>query len=150
MLEANGADFEGDKIMVSAQPLAELPLEEDAPSANEVSSKNIPVKLAGSTVVEFEGRGAVLYPSAEFSKAFKAFANAQKQKGFAGEIEVVLDGKKVRTAKFFTEKYRNERDFIFSERDIANGKHKLEFKLANAKKGFPEFFGYLRIYSEKK
>lgn len=150
VLEANGADFEGDKIMVSAQPLAELPLEEDAPSANEVSSKNIPVKLAGSTVVEFEGRGAVLYPSAEFSKAFKAFANAQKQKGFAGEIEVVLDGKKVRTAKFFTEKYRNERDFIFAERDIANGKHKLEFKLANAKKGFPEFFGYLRIYSEKK
>ena len=53
-------------------------------------------------------------------------------------------------AKFFTEKYRNERDFIFSERDIANGKHKLELKLANAKKGFPEFFGYLRIYSEKK
>ena len=58
--------------------------------------------------------------------------------------------KKVRTAKFFTEKYRNERDFIFAERDIANGKHKLELKLANAPKGFPEFFGYLRIYSEKK
>ena len=149
-LEANGAKFDGDKIIVPLSPIRELPLEEDAPSANEVSSKNIPVKLAGSTVVEFEGRGAVLYPSAEFSKAFKAFANAQKQKGFAGEIEVVLDGKKVRTAKFFTEKYRNERNFIFAERDIANGKHKLELKLANAKKGFPEFFGYLRIYSEKK
>ncbi len=150
VLKANGAIFEGEKIRVPVRPLLELPLEGDAPTKSEVSSKYIPVKFADSTVIEFEGRGAVLYPSADFSKAFKTFADAQKQKGFAGEIEIILDGKKVRTAKFFTEKYRNERDFLFAERDIENGKHKLELKLANAQKGFPGFSGNLQVFSNKK
>lgn len=149
VLRANGAEFNGDKIRVALRPISELPLERDAPSKGEVLSKYIPVKFSGSAVVEFEGCGAVLYPSPEFLKAFKAFSDAQKQKGFAGEIEVVLDGKKVRSAKFFTEKYRNERDFIFAERGIENGKHKLELKLSNAQIGFPEFSGNLRVLSNK-
>lgn len=94
VLRANGAEFNGDKIRVALRPISELPLERDAPSKGEVLSKYIPVKFSGSAVVEFEGCGAVLYPSPEFLKAFKAFSDAQKQKGFAGEIEVVLDGKR--------------------------------------------------------
>lgn len=149
-LEANGAKFDGDKIIVPLSPIREMPLEEDAPSADKVSRKIVSVKFADSTTFEFEGVGVTLTTSPEFNKAFKDFAEAQKEKGAAGEIEISLDGKKIRTAKFFADKHLNERDFLFSARGLPNGKHKLEFKLANAKKGFPEFFGYLRIYSEKK
>lgn len=149
-LEANGAKFDGEKIIVPQKPITEMPLEEDAPSADKVSRKIVSVKFADSTTFEFEGVGVTLTTSPEFNKAFKDFAEAQKEKGAAGEIEISLDGKKIRTAKFFADKHLNERDFLFSARGLPNGKHKLEFKLANAKKGFPEFFGYLRIYSEKK
>lgn len=149
-LEANGAKFDGDKIIVPLSPIREMPLEEDAPSADKVSRKIVSVKFADSTTFEFEGVGVTLTTSPEFNKAFKDFAETQKEKGAAGEIEISLDGKKIRTAKFFADKHLNERDFLFSARGLPNGKHKLEFKLANAKKGFPEFFGYLRIYSEKK
>ena len=149
-LKANGAEFDGDRILVPLSPIRELPLEEDAPSDAEVSRKNMPVKFSASAALEFDGRGAILFPGDEFCKAFRAFAAAQKDKGFAGEIEVVLDGKKIRTAKFFTEKYRDHRAFIFSERDIPDGRHKLELRLANAKAGFPEFSGYLQVFSNKK
>lgn len=150
VLKANGAKFDGEKIIVPQKPITEMPLEEDAPSADKVSRKIVSVKFADSTTFEFEGVGVTLTTSPEFNKAFKDFAEAQKEKGTAGEIEISLDGKKIRTAKFFADKHLNERDFLFSARGLPNGKHKLEFKLANAKKGFPEFFGYLRIYSEKK
>lgn len=93
-LKANGAEFDGDRILVPLSPIRELPLEEDAPSDAEVSRKNMPVKFSASAALEFDGRGAVLFPGDEFCKAFRAFAAAQKDKGFAGEIEVVLDGKK--------------------------------------------------------
>lgn len=149
-LKANGAEFDGDRILVPLSPIRELPLEEDAPSDAEVSRKNMPVKFSASAALEFDGRGAILFPGDEFCKAFRAFAAAQKDKGFAGGIEVVLDGKKIRTAKFFTEKYRDHRAFIFSERDIPDGRHKLELRLANAKAGFPEFSGYLQVFSNKK
>lgn len=150
VLKANGAKFDGEKIIVPQKPITEMPLEENAPSADKVSRKIVSVKFADSTTFEFEGVGVTLTTSPEFNKAFKDFAEAQKEKGAAGEIEISLDGKKIRTAKFFADKHLNERDFLFSARGLPNGKHKLEFKLANAKKGFPEFFGYLRIYSEKK
>ena len=149
-LKANGAEFDGDRILVPVLPITELPLEADAPSDAEVSRKNVPVKFAASAVVEFDGRGATLLPGDEFCKAFKAFAAAQKGKGFAGEIEVLLDGKKIRSAKFFTEKYRDHRAFIFSERDIPDGRHRLELKLVNAKEGFPKFSGYLQVFSNRK
>ena len=94
--------------------------------------------------------GATLSPSPEFNKAFTAFADAQKEKGVAGEIEISLDGKKIRAAKFFTNKHLNERDFLFSARGLKNGAHRLGFKLVNAKEGFPEFSGYIKIFYEKK
>ena len=150
VLKASGAEFDGDTISVPVRPLTELPLESDAPSKGEVSSKYVSVKFADSVSVEFEGCGVVLYPDEKFCKAFKDFADSQKQKGFAGEIAVFLDGKEVRTAKFFTENYRNQRSFIFAERGIENGKHRLELRFANAKKGFPDFSGSLQVFSRVK
>ncbi len=150
VLKANGAKFDGDKITVPQTPIKEMALEEDAPSADRVSRKIVSVKFADSASFDFEGVGATLSPSPEFNKAFKAFADAQKGKGFAGEIEISLDGKKIRAAKFFTNKHLNERDFLFSARGLKNGAHRLGFKLVNAKEGFPEFSGYIKIFYEKK
>ena len=147
VLKVNGAKFEDDGIYIQKQALSELPLEANAPSSEEVSFKNIHVKFSDKAVLNFEGNGAILIPDKGFLDAFKKFAGEQQDKGFAGEMEIMLDDRKIRTAKFFTEGYRMERDFIFSERDIESGTHKIELRLVNTKEKFPEFSGNLKVFS---
>lgn len=104
VLKANGAKFDGDKIIVPQKPITEMPFEEDAPSADKVSRRIVSVKFADSTTFEFEGVGVTLTTSPEFNKAFQGISPKPKRKRELPEKSRSASTEmKIRTAKFFAD-----------------------------------------------
>ncbi len=150
VLEKSGVKFKDENIFIKKQSIPELPYEEDCPpSSVENRDTIIPVSLTDTISLEIEGTGVILSPTKEFNKKLRKFAIGGKKIVQTAEVEIILDGKKIRTAKFFANIHLHERDFLFCARGLENKKHKLELRLTRIDKQFPEFKGFIRIFKRK-
>lgn len=139
VLKMYGAKIDGENVEIDFQMPAPLPLETVFPAKDTYvkTSKNFVLDAQNPTFkIEFDGFACVTN-SDPSNKDLKDFANKNPSGNLGAEIDIFIDGKLFRTAKFYLSPYRIERDFLFANKQMPAGKHTVELKLKNPVAGFP-------------
>lgn len=153
VLESCGFKFSGDGF-VSVPYKEPLPAKFEPPMrpVSELAVKtrlpvDLPLANGKSFSAGFEGCGVSFHPRGKFNENFRKVAG---NSGLAGELEIYIDGKLVRTARLFFDFHRRERDFFFVGRDLPPGKHTFEVRVSKVPEAaaLPDLSAELAVYGE--
>ena len=146
VLEANGAKFGDKEISIPRRRAKRLKFEAPAPRMSVARSQKITLKDGATKSETFSESGVevFVYP---YTLANQDAAKAGKIAGEIALIEVSINGKPARTAKFFGDPHRVHRKFAFADFGLPCGKKTITLAFRKKAAQTADFFCELRYYN---
>ncbi|MBO5255747.1 MAG: ADP-ribosylglycohydrolase family protein [Opitutales bacterium] len=145
VIEMNGGKINGEKISIPAQKIKCVEFETPMPDYKITKREQISLKDNQSKEITFKAKGIEVFVY-HYSTKNAPNAKAKKFNGEIANVEVSLNGKPVRNAKFFGDLHRVYRKYAFADFTLPDGENTINLTFKKSNKLAADFFCEIRYY----
>ena len=145
VIAKNGGKINGEKIAIPLQKIKCVEFETPMPDYKITKREQISLKDNQSKEITFKAKGIEVFVY-HYSTKNAPNAKAKKFNGEIANVEVWLNGKLARNAKFFGDIHRVYRKYAFADFDLPDGENTINLTFKKSNKLAADFFCEIRYY----
>jgi len=145
VIAKNGGKINGEKIAIPSQKIKCVEFETPMPDYKITKREQISLKDNQSKEITFKAKGIEVFVY-HYSTKNAPNAKAKKINSEIANVEVSLNGKPVRNAKFFGDLHRVYRKYAFADFTLPDGENTINLTFKKSNKLAADFFCEIRYY----
>ena len=145
VIEKNCGKIDSEKILIPVQKIKTVEFEASTPDYKITKREQISLKDNESKEITFKAKAVEVFVY-HYSTKNAPNAKAKKFKGEIANVEVSLNNKPVRNAKFFGDIHRVYRKFVFADFALPDTENTIKLTFRKSNKLASDFFCEVRLY----